>query len=206
MTTDDTTTDDGVQSVTIEGPRVDRVVSKDGWSYSLSGALVSPAAGDDVYVTATDGRICGVVRVPGCVAAPTILPPEVMTKRQGRETYTLADGEWRSKNGGRVAPVLKGEYPNILGPGGVEDAPPECVVVGIDAKQLANLAAMIGDYKGVVTLLILDPTRPVRVLGEKGFGAIMPYGTGPADRAVTEFNAARAEYAAAYERRDDDAE
>lgn len=181
------------QSVTVDGQRIDHVIAKGDSPFTISGVLAFPAKDDDVYLTATDTRMLGVIRAPGHVDGPSIIPPEVLSKRKGGDAYAFDGTTWRSLKGGKAAPAMKGKFPKCVDC--IPEAAPDHTVVRIDAAGLAKLAGMIGE-DGYVTLIIGERNHVIGVRGVNGIGAVMPLYHD--DTTITDFNAARADYAAAF--------
>lgn len=183
--------------ISVKGPRFDRVASKDSsQSYTIVGALVSPAGRDHVYVSVTDGHILGVLRTEGTIGEPSIMPPEVISKRQGGAKYRLDDGVWYNATESKYGLQMPGRYPHVPHvlpmPDGLKKT-----VVGIDAKRLARLASMVST-DGKVVLMIGKPNKPIAVRGDGGFGVIMPC-VGDADEtAADDYYKDRAAYEKAW--------
>lgn len=159
---------------------------------------------NEVYAVATDSRCLAVTRMAGMAVETTLCPGKLLTPPAARTAKTVSlNGEWKAesvklKSGETTAstqPPLEGRFPQI------QDVIPRsftnAVTVTLDAAILARLSDAVRSADKGVTLIINvndDQTTedPICVLGDAGFGVIMPLSadTGAEHR----FSAERAEF------------
>lgn len=212
--------------------RIDKCCDPESMRFAIGGILVTPRSPDTqavnvkgvrsgspatVFLTATDTRILAVTTAEGTASAPAMMPPQMIAKRKAKRSFTPAitlNGEWRVSDTVAPANSIEGRFPRA------ESVLPHvdgetCLVVSFNADYLAKLAAGI-TTDGCVTLHIGIPQgkrfgmgsdSPIAVMGDAGFGVLMPHAAGdePRELKCAAYRAAVEEYRAAMESVKDDA-
>lgn len=168
------------------GNSVRKMVDRDSSRYAIGSALLTPIVGesDRVFVTATDGRVCGIVEADGHADREQYIPYGVMPTAKRGATLSL-NGKWES-SAGKFADTQcvedSGRWPRAEGV--FDDIEMETArVIELDAELLVRLANMIRGDSKFITLMIPEHDkddgivmRGVPVVGDDGIGVIMPGG------------------------------
>ena len=188
----------GKEFVRLDGPRIDKLLPSSHSRHAICAALVFPAStADEVYVCATDGQALGIVEAPGHLTGPSLLPPQILTKRKSRVDYTKDGDVWRNRTESKIAPAWEGNFPQL--PSVLPSPQKEDVTVcRLDVALLLKLVAMIAEDQ-VVTLQIPHvPGKPICVRGINGFGVIASIQSQGDE--VAAFRAERDEFSTAFKK------
>lgn len=157
-------------------------------------ALITPAADDHVFVSATDGRCASIAKLPGKTDKPHMIPRKVVGKgkKSGRgklPTTAVLNGRWECDGKFAESADSVGRFPQI--PAVIPDVEgwngENMVAVSLNPDFLARIVDAIGKPEGqtCVTLLMrrgINDTdtdnrvveSPIVVIGGKGIGLLMP--------------------------------
>lgn len=151
------------------------VVGKTNSRYAPQHLIVCHDGNGKAYAIATEGRVLAAVpvQVSGADTPGTYdLSPGILPSRKNDRTVRITD-DGEARYGDRVASLDTGNTFPPFRDAIMEDRP-ITFTIGIDAKLLLALQNAISDDGNGIRLELSENTRPVRAVGNRGIGVIMP--------------------------------
>lgn len=172
--------------------RIDKVADPQSSRYALGHVQVTPSGNDEVFLTATNGRVAVVMPAEGYVDEERLIPGNLLPRKLSKRIphSVSLNGRWESSDG-KFADEPEGRFPRVddvfsyreHAKADVENqrlkwAGPS-VTVKLDARYLMAIAEALNETENGLTLFIrankdgfVDAS--VNVLGENGVAVIMP--------------------------------
>jgi hypothetical protein len=168
--------------------------------FVLGAGLLVPDQEQSAWLVTTDGRCATYSRLSGVETTPQkkLVPGETLKagKLQGNGRWELGPFPGR-KGKTAIADPVYGRFPRVndLAPESIEGR----LAICLDARLLAKMQETLNSKESqAITLFIKDGKEAVTVLGDDGFGLLMPCAPHKPDEAEERYCLMREQFFAAY--------